>query len=306
MIVPEFTATIDWGDGSPQSAGAISAGGSAGQLVVSGDHTYAAPGTFDVFVEIDDTSPGTASATVDSTANVAEGIAVHGTLSGATEGTPLNGVSRRSAIRCQASARRTSPPRSTGATARRCAPARSRDSNGSFSVAGSHTYADEAPSVSVVVTVTHTQTSVAGSATMTFSVADADVLSGTPVGIDATPGTPWSGTVARFADAFTGSAASEFTATIDWGDGGAPVVGIVGAGGSAGAFVVTGAHTYAAPGTFDVRVHLAEVTSGGASANVVSAATVAAVPPPPPAPGKGVADVGVRLAGRRASLPARR
>ncbi len=299
VIVPDFTATIDWGDGSAQSAGAVSAGSSAGQLVVSGDHTYAAPGTFDVFVEIDDTSPGTASATVDSTANVAESVAVQGTLGGATEGTAVNGTI----------ATFTDPL--PGLVASNFAatidwgdgtPLRSgtiTGASGAFSVAGAHTYADEASSVSVVVTVTHTQTLAAGSATMTFPVADADMLSGTPVSIAATAGTAFSGTVATFSDAYTGSAVSDFSATIDWGDGGASVAGTVVAGGP-GAFSVAGTHTYAAPGVFGVTVHLAEEAPGSASAGVVSAATV--VPPPAP-PAKGVADVSVRLLGPASVAP---
>ena len=157
---------------------------------------------------------------------------------------------------------------------------------------------DEASSVSVVVTVTHTQTLAAGSATMTFRSAR-DVLSGTPVSIAATAGATFSGTVATFSDAYTGSAVSDFSATIDWGDGGAPVAGTIVAGGP-GAFAVAGSHTYAAPGAFSVTVHLAEQPPGTASAAVMSAATVA---PPPAPPAKGVADVSVRLLGPASVAP---
>ena len=303
VIVPEFSATIDWGDGSAPTAGVVSAGESPGRMLVAGSHTYAAPGTFDVLVEIDDSSPGTASATVDSTANVAERVAVHGVLGGATEGTPVGGVI----------ATFTDPlpglvPANFAATIDwgdgNAGTGTITGANGSFSVSGSHTYTDEALSVSVVVSVRHIQTSAAGSATMTFPVADADVLTGSPVAIGATAGTAFSGTVATFSDAYTGSNASDFAATIDWGDGGAPVAGSVSAAGP-GAFAVAGTHTYAAPGAFSVTVHLAEKAPGSAAAGVVSAATVAPDPPaPPPAPpAKGLADVRVGLVGPASVAP---
>ena len=38
----DFTAVIDWGDGTPDSVGTVS--GAAGQFTVSGGHTYADPG----------------------------------------------------------------------------------------------------------------------------------------------------------------------------------------------------------------------------------------------------------------------
>lgn len=64
----DFTASIDWGDGSGSTAGAI-AGGS-GTFAVSGAHTYTAPGTFSVSVTLTQNAPGTATATVTSTATV--------------------------------------------------------------------------------------------------------------------------------------------------------------------------------------------------------------------------------------------
>ncbi|MFL5824237.1 MAG: hypothetical protein ACJ764_12450, partial [Solirubrobacteraceae bacterium] len=64
----DFTATIDWGDGT-SSAGVVS--GSAGSFTVSGSHTYSSPpGSYPVTVTLSDDSPGTATATANSTANV--------------------------------------------------------------------------------------------------------------------------------------------------------------------------------------------------------------------------------------------
>jgi N-acetylneuraminic acid mutarotase len=48
----DFTAVIHWGDGTPDSSGAISGGD--GHFTVSGGHTYVLPGKFDLTVDIND------------------------------------------------------------------------------------------------------------------------------------------------------------------------------------------------------------------------------------------------------------
>src|SRR5262249_14724080 len=63
----DFTATIDWGDGTT-TAGTVSGG--SGTLSVSGTHTYAHPGHENVTVTLNDDAPGTATATAHSAANV--------------------------------------------------------------------------------------------------------------------------------------------------------------------------------------------------------------------------------------------
>jgi hypothetical protein len=56
--VADYTATINWGDGTPASAGTVA----AGQLgfVVDGTHTYASPGSYATTVSIADTGGSTA------------------------------------------------------------------------------------------------------------------------------------------------------------------------------------------------------------------------------------------------------
>ena len=77
--IADFTATIDWGDGTPMTAGTISQPGGVGTAyIVSGSHTYADSGVtparqsgtypIQVFV-VDD---GGSRLTVDNTANVAD------------------------------------------------------------------------------------------------------------------------------------------------------------------------------------------------------------------------------------------
>ena len=57
----DFTAMIDWGDGSSSSTGRVS--GSDGSFIVSGEHTYRGTGFFTVTVRIVDDGGSTATAT---------------------------------------------------------------------------------------------------------------------------------------------------------------------------------------------------------------------------------------------------
>ena len=150
-------------------------------------------------------------------------------------------------------------------------------SGATFGVTGTHTYADEGNfTVTITVTDSANQT---GSATGTATVGEADALSGTPLTINATQFAPFSGAVANFSDTNTGNPASDFVATINWGDGNVTAGTVSGNG---GAFVVSGSHTYASAGTFPVMVTLTDDAPGTATATVTSTATVASLPVPVP------------------------
>jgi hypothetical protein len=112
----EYTASIDWGDGST-STGTIT--GSAGSYAVAGSHTYAEESSGDaVSVTITDVDRPVNSATVTDTASVHDAgpTAAGRTLSA------RGGVCRcrrrlpRSRTPIRAGSRRTTPPRLTGAT----------------------------------------------------------------------------------------------------------------------------------------------------------------------------------------------
>jgi hypothetical protein len=146
-------------------------------------------------------------------------------------------------------------------------------SEDTFVVVGQHTYADEG-----VYNATVTISDVApGTGTATVNpvgtISEADVLSGTPKMLSAMPGISFSGTVATFSDSLTSAVASDFSATIDWGDGTSSAGTVTGGG---GAFEVSGTHTYAAAGTFPVVVTLADDPPGTATATVTSTAQVLA------------------------------
>jgi hypothetical protein len=65
-VASDFAATINWGD-STTNPGIVNV--SAGNLTVSGSHTYASTGAYSVSVQVQDDAPGTASGAASGTAN---------------------------------------------------------------------------------------------------------------------------------------------------------------------------------------------------------------------------------------------
>ncbi len=98
--------------------------------------------------------------------------------------------------------------------------------------------------------------------------------------MSATAGVQFSGNVATFTDADPAGTPSDYTATIDWGDG-STSAGTIGAAPSGG-FAVGGSHTYANVGTYPTSVTITDV--GDATATAPSSANVVPAPPPPPPP----------------------
>src|SRR5262249_26219248 len=94
------------------------------------------------------------------------------------------------------------------------------------------------------------------------------------VSVRATEGVTTTGMVASFIDANPNAMASDFTATIDWGDGTSTTGTIVAQTG--GSFAVDGAHTYADEGKYAVSATVNE--AGGRTASATSTATVADAP----------------------------
>jgi hypothetical protein len=271
QVASDLTATISWGDGT-FDVGTITGG--AGTFTVSGTHTYSLAGQDSVTVTLSDDAPGTATATVISTAAVGfpgsfapipitaiEGVAIPpGTVIAAfTDGDPTDtGASFSATIDWG------DGTTSTGSVV---------GGGGFITVLGSgHIYADEGV-VTPIVTLTHTADNVTGTATGPLIVAEGDSLAPSPIPhfIHANPNQPFSGTVATFTDTDTNQVASDLTATIVWGDGTTDVGTVSGGGGS---FTVSGTHTYATVGTDAVSVKLADDSPGIANATANSTAAV--------------------------------
>ncbi len=252
----DFAATITWGDGVT-STGTVS--GSGGSYTVSGSHAYADEGSYPVSVSVTDDGGSTAGG--NGTALVSDASLTAGSLSlsGATEGAGATNASftftdaNTSAPASDFAATITwgDGVTSTGTVS---------GSGGSYTVSGSHAYADEG-SYPVSVSVTDDGGSTAGG-NGTALVADAALHA---TGSSASTGQSYSGTVASFTDAFTGSTAADFTATINWGDSSSSTGTVAGSGGS---YTVSGSHTYSGTGYYTVTVHVLD--DGGSTATATS------------------------------------
>jgi photosystem II stability/assembly factor-like uncharacterized protein len=116
----------------------------------------------------------------------------------------------------------------------------------------------------------------ASSTTVPITVADAALNAQGPttalVGVEGSPlaaGSPVSGVVATFTDADPAATASDYSASIDWGDG-TTSAGSVSAAPSGG-FQVAGSHSYGEDGTFHIKVTISDAaatTTATATASV--------------------------------------
>ncbi|HLN18457.1 MAG TPA: hypothetical protein VK277_17075 [Acidimicrobiales bacterium] len=134
-----------------------------------------------------------------------------------------------------------------------------------YNVIASHTYAEEG-TYSTSISVTGTD-GFSGTGTGSANVADAS-LTLAPSTVTFTAHKTFTAQVATLTDADPGAAASDFTATIDWGDG-QHSAGTV-AGGQGGPFTVSGTHAYKQSGSHTVTVAADDV--GGAQATTQSPA----------------------------------
>ena len=138
-----------------------------------------------------------------------------------------------------------------------CAPdPNSGDSICTFQVSGSHAYGEEG---SYTGHFTYSYTDVngprSGTRPVAATVSDAPLVDAAGfvdlIGYEAVPFPPGGAALATFADQNPGATSSDFTATINWGDGSPTDTGTVRA--VAGGFEVLGSHTYGFPGNGDDR-----------------------------------------------------
>src|SRR3954471_1519168 len=173
--------------------------------------------------------------------------------------------------------------------------------NCSYDARGDHTYAHSGQ-FSVTATIclgaTCTTTPTAGVANISGAP-----LKGEAAGQTATATRPFSGQIAELKDENQLSHATDFVASIDWGDGTAASPGTVS--GEAGNYTIDGFHTYAAPGGYRLAV---TVQHGGRSF-VLDPATVTVNPGPaatnpttPPNPGTTAPTATVRILGGAVTL----
>jgi hypothetical protein len=271
-VAGNFTATIAWGDGTT-TPGTITGGPT---FLVSGNHTYAVSGTFTVTVNISDVAPGVGTATATGTATyVATVILASPHNFNFLAGTPLTNQtvasftdSNTAAVAGNFTATiawgdgTTTPGTITGGP--------------TFLVSGNHTYA-----VGGTFTVTVNISDVApgiGTATATGTATFVGtVILASPHNFNFLAGTPLtSQTVASFTDSNAAAVPSNFTATINWGDGTTTPGTITGG----PTFLVSGNHTYAVGGTFTVTVNISDAAPGTGTATVLDTTTSLVSPVP--------------------------
>jgi membrane-bound inhibitor of C-type lysozyme len=137
-----------------------------------------------------------------------------------------------------------------------------------FSVAGTHTYAEEGTRA-VTVTISDTDNPLS-SVTVDSTVVVADAALAASGACSATSLRSYSGPTATFVDAASPSGtASDFTATINWGDGTSTAGTVSSAGG--GSYTVGGSHTFPSVGRFTLTTTIRDV---GGSIGTGSCSTV--------------------------------
>lgn len=267
-VSSDFRATIDWGDGSPIETGTILFIG--GRYEVQGSHAFRS-GRWTVTVAVAETD-NTGGTTITSTATVAdapitaapivftpsEGIPFSGVVAHFTDSNPLGTVSQFTATIDWGDG----SAASTGSIV--------AAAGGGFDVQGSHTFAFGPTTVRVTVL---SDGGNRATTTLPLTVPNAP-LSATAFVINPLEGQSFTGTVATLIDGNPAAVASEYTATIAWGDGKSSRGTVVPAG-LPGQFRVQGTHTFD-QGTYGLTVTIRD--AGGGTAQASSNVSVANAP----------------------------
>ena len=268
----DFTATIDWGDGTPSqpdiTTGTVSQPGGLGSTFnVSGSHTYTKAGTYSIVVSISDIGGSSTRATT--TANIGDGT-LTGTIAPLATliegGTFVGTVATFHDTNSFATAADFIVPITWGDGHTSLGTVTSLG-NGDFSVSGFNTFSEEGQYTVLVdvISLGGSQLPLTGTAT----VNDAPIVPAGGASISTTEGTPFSGLVATFTESSI-APLSDFSASINWGDGNTTTGQVVSQGG--GIFGVMGSNTYAEEGTYSITVTINDV--GGSAANVKITASV--------------------------------
>ncbi|MBV8824882.1 MAG: VCBS repeat-containing protein [Bradyrhizobiaceae bacterium] len=271
----DFTATIDWGD-AIVSAGTVSSAN--GAFTVSGTHTYASPGAYPVQVTLSDDPPSTATAQATTTAEV-DTIQVTSNVGPVDEGVITNGVIgtiQDSAPGVSAGDFTATVDWGDGTTES----ASVTGSAGSFQIStpqSTHFYADEATDTATI-TVGDPAGNTVGSASNQVTINEGDVLSGHSTPFEVQVGETFSRPLVTFTDTDTANDnPADFTVSIDWDDGTPVTAGTI-TGGN-GAFTVSGSHTFAAGGQYEVHVfNITDDTPGTAVSGDIVTVNVNAFP----------------------------
>lgn len=268
LPVGSYTATIDWGDGTATSPGTITVSGNT--FTVKGSHTWTVAGTYNMSVTI--TKPGAPDTVVNPVATVTDTPPLP-----AVNATPVNVTATTNVAATNVPVATFTDPNGADVPGNYTATIDWGDgtapttgtitvSGGTFTVAGTHTWT-AAGTYNMTVSIQH-QNSPAAVVHPVATVTDpSGVATTTPVTINGTEGQTLSNVVVGlFTSSKTTAVATDFTATINWGDGTATVAGTVVKVGT-GQFQVKGTHIYKKFGTYPVTV---KVTPTGQPASTIN------------------------------------
>lgn len=290
-----YTAVIDWGDGTPPVAGLISEAG--GTFTVESSHSYAeesapghTPGGLDYYLVTvtisDDNGVSSVSSTASSKATVADPalIASGGFVVQATEGQD-SGLQNVAAF--------TDPggPEDAGdyqalidwGDGTAATPGVIIRAGDVFDVQGSHVYAEENAASNpepqpyhVLVTISHESSTHTAIVSSVAFVADPAVIATGGSTLNAMEGQD-SGlqTVATFSDPGGAEITRDYAANIYWGDGSTATAGSITD--ANGVFTVQGAHTYEESGNFPITVTIFHETASAVTVGSVAVVTDAVI-----------------------------
>ena len=291
--VSSYSATIDWGDNTPQSPGTITYNASTETYTVTGSHTYTTLGDYTMTVTVRKAglpdSVVRPTATVVSRAGLAaqpvnvtaqQGVAVTDVpVATFADASGAGSVAPYTAVIDWGDGTAPSPGTITfdAATSR-------------YTVVGTHTFAATGTfNMTVTIRKANTQDTIVTPVATVGTVGPAgDIVAGEPTTFTAVEGRPKGNViVGRFTARNAAATAADFTATINWGDGTssagtiAAIPPAAGGGGGGGApapanqFNVVGSHTYANDGRYNVTVVVRTVANPGAGFTITPATRVA-------------------------------
>lgn len=132
---------------------------------------------------------------------------------------------------------------------------------GPFTVSGTHTYAEEGANLATVYISDASDPTNTGIINSTVNVSDATLSAS--CAMPANSLTSFGGTAATFTDGDPSATASDYTATINWGDG-STAPGVV-SGPDSGPFTISGTHVYGTTGKFNITTTVNDAGGAGTS-----------------------------------------
>jgi hypothetical protein len=258
-VLGDYSASVNWGDGSTSIATIIFDSGTSKFTVVA-SHTYADEGTSTFVVTIHHDSAADAVVLGDATIADADRLSGSPVAISPSESQVFNG-NIATFIDANSSATHADFTASINWGDGTITTGSVSDGNPGLVVSGNHLYDEGTFTIKIILTDDNGGAS--ASVTNNVTVAESDLLAGKVANVAAVEDQMFSGLVATFSDQNTANGPFDFVATIDWGDGSTSRGTLSGGNGR---FAVNGDHTYREGGYYRILAILSDVTPGTATA----------------------------------------